>query len=178
MTAGMIFIIIIILILTILGIKAALDLQKVIHHIILSYHIISNWFNPSFSMFFLFIPYVQTIVKKASALLDSNASIHRSHRLYYTYLSQSSSSSWGNLSSSSSSSSSSTKKPYSINLNKEASVEHLFGRPMVVMKLGQYIMDVKVSLWLQSIYRLSLLSLSFSIMKLFFFVYTHVIFPI
>ena len=108
-------------------------------------------------MFSLFIPYVQTIVKKASVLLDSNASIHRSHRLYYTYLSQSSSSSWGNLSSSSSSSSS-TKKPYSINLNKEASVEHLFGRPMVVMKLGQYIMDVKVSLLLQSIYRLSLLS--------------------
>jgi len=39
------------------------------------------------------------------------------------------------------------KKSYDINItNHEASIEHLFGRPMVVMKLGQYIMDVKVLL--------------------------------
>jgi hypothetical protein len=36
----------------------------------------------------------QTIVKKASAMLDGNSSIHRCHRLYYAYLSRNSSS-WG-----------------------------------------------------------------------------------
>lgn len=39
--------------------------------------------------------YLQTIVKKASAMLDGNSSIHRSNRLYYACINRTNTSSWG-----------------------------------------------------------------------------------
>ena len=34
--------------------------------------------------------YAQTIVKKASAMLDGHSTIHRAHKLYYAYLTKNS----------------------------------------------------------------------------------------
>ena len=88
-------------------------------------------------------------------MLDGNSTIHRSHRLYYAYLSHNTSS-WGpnnttttgNTStngSGSNASGSGTGGKAAVGDNGGAAIEHTFGRPMVLAKLGQYIMDIKVS---------------------------------
>jgi hypothetical protein len=84
-------------------------------------------------------------VKKASAMMDGNASIHRCHRLYYAYLSRNSSS-WGPHSASAQGLAAGTVgrvAPGAAEANSTP-VEHTFGRPLVLAKLGQYIMDIKV----------------------------------
>lgn len=152
--------------------------------------------------------YLQTIVKKASAMLDGHSTIHRSHRLYYAYLSKTSSS-WGPGTSAgnnfcwmwwyfvqfyairlllydcidlqfvellffnlvdvykicvyihaptgsvnaNSGAHAGGNNPSNGNNNSNGNnahngtaveIEHSFGRPMVLAKLGQYIMDIKV----------------------------------
>ncbi|KAJ1412696.1 CDC45-like protein-domain-containing protein [Ochromonadaceae sp. CCMP2298] len=82
----------------------------------------------------------RTIVKKASAMLEGSSSIHRCHRLHYAYLSRATS--WG-----------AGDKVGSGGMGgggggmggggAGVSVEHSFGRPTVLAKLGQYIMDIK-----------------------------------
>lgn len=75
-------------------------------------------------------------------MLDGNASIHRCHRLYYAYLGRSGSSWGGGVSGAGARvTNAAALDPVS---GSGASMEHTFGRPMVLMKLGQYIMDVKV----------------------------------
>jgi hypothetical protein len=75
----------------------------------------------------------QTIALKAFAMIDGNT-IQRLHRIYYTYLSSSSTrkSNSSSIINNGTSSSSSEK-------------ELMFGRPNVLYRLGQFIMEVKVS---------------------------------
>jgi hypothetical protein len=104
----------------------------------------------------------KTIVKKASAMLDGNSTIHRCHRLHYAYLSRNSSSwgpgtsagggggggmSGGDSSSSSSSYLSAAAAGGAGGAASGVEIEHSFGRPLVLAKLGQYIMDIKVRLF-------------------------------
>ena len=83
-------------------------------------------------------------------MLDGNSTIHRSHRLYYAYLSHNTSS-WGPNNTTTSGntattgSGSSTSGKAAVGDSAGAAIEHTFGRPMVLAKLGQYIMDIKVS---------------------------------
>ncbi len=72
----------------------------------------------------------RSIVRKASAMLDGQDTIHRHHRLYYAYIKN-------NFSAHS------NGAPGTSKLDSE--MELIFGRPMVLAKLGQFIMEVKVS---------------------------------
>ena len=82
-------------------------------------------------------------MKKASAILDGNSTIHRLRRVYYAHLSSTSSApaaaASANMISGASSATSTAVGP-------AQQMEHTFGRPMVVAKLGQFIMDIKVLL--------------------------------
>ena len=89
-------------------------------------------------------------MKKASAMLDGNSSIHRCHRLYYAYLSRTSSS-WGPGSMGVSGAPNSARSNAVATGDAAAIVEHTFGRPHVLSKLGQYIMDIKVKNKLYSV---------------------------
>lgn len=62
-------------------------------------------------------------------MLDGHDSIHRHHRLYYAYIRGNFGSHHGQATSQHSS---------------ESETELIFGRPSVLAKLGQYIMEVKV----------------------------------
>ena len=82
-------------------------------------------------------------------MLDGNSSIHTSHRLYYAYLSRSSAGSSGGVGGAGSGSGAVSGASTSISSGGDGAgysteIEHSFGRPMVLAKLGQYIMDVKV----------------------------------
>jgi cell division control protein 45 len=81
----------------------------------------------------------QAILKKASAMLDGQDSIHRYHRIYYAYirnnLAQHPSMSHGSFTTSSS--------VASVDMEKELTSELIFGRPMVLNRLGQFLMEVK-----------------------------------
>lgn len=80
-------------------------------------------------------------------MLDGNSSIHRCHRLYYAYLSRTSSS-WGPGSMGVSGVSTNMRGNAVVSGDAAAIVEHTFGRPHVLSKLGQYIMDIKVTSFL------------------------------
>lgn len=78
----------------------------------------------------------QALVKKAHAMLDTTGAINCYHRIHYAYLKN-------NLI---------TTKPTATAMAAAAAAnsttiiaqqEYLFARPMVLMKLGQYIMEVK-----------------------------------
>lgn len=85
-------------------------------------------------------------------MMDGNASIHRCHRLYYAYLSRSSSS-WGPASGAlggaagGAGGATAHRGAHGLGDTCNAPVEPTFGRPLVLAKLGQYIMDIKVNTW-------------------------------
>lgn len=96
----------------------------------------------------------RAIVKKSSAMLDGQDSIHRYHRIYYAYirnnLGQHPSLSNSNHHNSSHNSNHPTTAGASqasnaavLEMQKELTSELIFGRPMVLARLGQYIMEVK-----------------------------------
>lgn len=77
----------------------------------------------------------RAIVRKASAMLDGQDNIHRHHRLYYAYIKNNFSAHSAGAPGSSSA------------LNKvDSEMELIFGRPMVLARLGQFIMEVKRNL--------------------------------
>jgi hypothetical protein len=69
----------------------------------------------------------QVIVRKATVMLDGYDSISRLSRLYYAYIHKTSDLSGGG------------------GLAEDRQMEAHFGRPQVLTRLGQFIMDVKVS---------------------------------
>lgn len=77
----------------------------------------------------------RTIVKKASAMLDGQDSIHRYHRIYYAYIRS-------NFVQKSSAVTSQTSKNLGA-ASDGGETELIFGRPMVLARLGQFIMEVK-----------------------------------
>lgn len=70
-------------------------------------------------------------------MLDGQDSIHRYHRIYYAYIRN-------NLAHSSSHSSLSSSSGAVAGLEREFNSELIFGRTMVLARLGQFIMEVKV----------------------------------
>lgn len=87
----------------------------------------------------------QTIMKKASAMLDGNSSIHRVHRLYYAYLSNTSAGANNQTAATAGAAGGGAGGAGGVtNAAATNSMEHYFGRPMVVARLGQFIMDIKV----------------------------------
>jgi hypothetical protein len=89
-----------------------------------------------------FVIFLQTIVKKVSVLMDGSDSILRFNRLYYTYLRSvaASGSRGGGVVLATSSSPGSG----GIANGDATAVEHYFGRPLVLQRLGLSIMNVKV----------------------------------
>lgn len=93
----------------------------------------------------------RTIVKKASAMLDGQDSIHRYHRIYYAYIRNNLAQhpSVTNAAASTLSSSSAAHGNNSANnaavleMQRELTSELIFGRTMVLARLGQYLMEVK-----------------------------------
>lgn len=94
----------------------------------------------------------RAIVKKSSAMLDGQDSIHRYHRIYYAYIRNNLGQHPSLNNSNHSSHNSHTNNPGAsqasnaaavLEMQKELTSELIFGRPMVLARLGQYIMEVK-----------------------------------
>lgn len=81
----------------------------------------------------MFADTAQTIVKKAAAMMDGKDGILKFNRIYYAYLRKTGS---GGLVSGAGG-----DPAAAVDLSE---MEHTFGRAMVVNRLGQFIMDVKV----------------------------------